>query len=141
MLIIGIGVEAGDLSLKLARHWGYKIKNIPENKATILFAESNFWGRSLAAISASTEPLTYQDFGPLMPNFEKIPYDDLNILEEKFKANPHICAYMMEPIQGEAGVRIPKVLENEYAMKIIASIYELITFLLTFAGRLSQRCT
>ncbi|XP_063976474.1 ornithine aminotransferase, mitochondrial-like [Diachasmimorpha longicaudata] len=101
------GVEGGDLSIKLARHWGYKIKKIPTDKATVLFAENNFWGRSLAAISASTEPLNYKDFGPLVPNFEKIPFDDLKILEEKLKTNPHICAFMVEPIQGEAGVRIP----------------------------------
>lgn len=102
------GVEGGDLALKLARHWAYKIKKIPNNKATILFANNNFWGRSLAAISASTEPLSYTDFGPFMPNFEKIPYDNLDVLEEKLKNNENICAFMVEPIQGEAGVKIPK---------------------------------
>ncbi|KAK0167921.1 hypothetical protein PV327_001774 [Microctonus hyperodae] len=71
------GVEGADLSIKLARRWGYKIKKIPYDKASVIFAEKNFWGRSLAAASASTEPLCYNDFGPLMPNFEKIPYDDL----------------------------------------------------------------
>lgn len=75
----------------------------------MIFAEKNFWGRSLAAASASTEPLCYNDFGPLMPNFEKIPYDNLEVLEKTLKANPYICAFMIEPIQGEAGVRIPRV--------------------------------
>ncbi|KAK0172870.1 hypothetical protein PV328_006137 [Microctonus aethiopoides] len=101
------GVEGADLSIKLARRWGYKIKKIPHDKATVIFAEKNFWGRSLAAASASTEPLCYNDFGPLMPNFEKIPYDDLEVLEKTLKANPYICGFMIEPIQGEAGVRIP----------------------------------
>ncbi|XP_008559382.2 ornithine aminotransferase, mitochondrial isoform X1 [Microplitis demolitor] len=102
------GVEAGDLSVKLARRWGYRNKKIPSNKATVLFAKNNFWGRSIAAASASTEPMCFTDFGPFVPNFEKIPYDDLGALEEALKNNPHVCAFMMEPIQGEAGVKIPQ---------------------------------
>ncbi|CAG5088272.1 Similar to Oat: Ornithine aminotransferase [Cotesia congregata] len=102
------GVEAGDLSIKLARRWGYRVKKIPKDKATVLFAKNNFWGRSIAAASASTEPLCFTDFGPFVPNFEKIPYDDLTALEEALKSNPNVCAFMMEPIQGEAGVKIPK---------------------------------
>ena len=104
-----LGVEAGDTALKMARRWGYRIKKIPDNKATVIFANNNYWGRSLAAISASTNPIFYEDFGPLMPLFDKVPYDDLNALEVKFKSNPNICAFMMEPIQGEAGVIVPKV--------------------------------
>lgn len=95
--------------MKLARRWGYRVKKVENNKATIIFAASNFWGRSIAAISASTEPMSYTDFGPFVPNFEKIPYNDLEALEKKFKENPNICAFMVEPIQGEAGVIIPKV--------------------------------
>ncbi|XP_043684912.1 ornithine aminotransferase, mitochondrial-like [Vespula pensylvanica] len=101
------GVEGGDTALKLARRWGYRIKKIPSQKATIVFAEGNFWGRSLAALSASTDPLCYNDFGPYMPFFDKVPYNDLVALEAKFKENPNICGFMMEPIQGEAGVIIP----------------------------------
>ncbi|KAF7379804.1 hypothetical protein HZH68_016752 [Vespula germanica] len=101
------GVEGGDTALKLARRWGYRIKKIPSQKATIVFAEGNFWGRSLAALSASTDPPCYNDFGPYMPFFDKVPYNDLVALEAKFKENPNICGFMMEPIQGEAGVIIP----------------------------------
>lgn len=93
----------------MARRWAYRVKNVPSDKATILFAKSNFWGRSLAAVSASTDANCYTDFGPHVPNFEKIPYDDLSALEAKLKQDPTICAFMMEPIQGEAGVVIPKV--------------------------------
>lgn len=103
------GVEAGDTALKLARRWGYRVKKIPENKAVVIFANNNYWGRSLAAISASTNPAFYEDFGPVMTQFEKVPYDDLDALEFKFKNNPNICAFMVEPIQGEAGVIVPKV--------------------------------
>lgn len=95
--------------MKLARRWGYRIKKIPSQKATIVFAEGNFWGRSLAALSASTDPPCYNDFGPYMPFFDKVPYNDLVALEAKFKENPNICGFMMEPIQGEAGVIIPDV--------------------------------
>ena len=93
----------------MARRWGYRIKKISKNEATVIFANKNYWGRSLAAISASTNPAFYEDFGPLMPLFDKVPYDDLNALELKFKSNPNICAFMMEPIQGEAGVIVPQV--------------------------------
>lgn len=103
------GVEGGDTAVKLARRWGYRVKKIQSNKATVIFAEKNFWGRSLAALSASTDPNCYTDFGPYVPLFEKIPFNDLVALEKKFQENPNICAFMMEPIQGEAGVVVPKV--------------------------------
>lgn len=106
------GVEAGDTALKLARRWGYRVKRIPENKAVILFANNNYWGRSLAAVSSSTNESFYKDFGPLIPQFENVPYDDLEALELKFRNDPNICAYMMEPIQGESGVIVPKVRKN-----------------------------
>lgn len=85
------------------------MKKIPSDKATIVFAKGNFWGRSLAAVSASTDPNCYADFGPYMPLFEKVPYDDPVALEQKFRENPNICAFMVEPIQGEAGVIVPTV--------------------------------
>ncbi|XP_033215708.1 ornithine aminotransferase, mitochondrial-like isoform X2 [Belonocnema kinseyi] len=109
-LTMNTGVEAGDTALKMARRWGYRIKKIPENKATVIFPNNNYWGRSLAAISASTNAAFYEDFGPLMPLFDKVPFDDLNALERKFNSNPNICAFMMEPIQGEAGVLVPKIM-------------------------------
>ncbi|CAG9857114.1 unnamed protein product [Phyllotreta striolata] len=107
LLPMNTGVEADETACKLARKWGYRKKNIPKNQAVILFAQENFWGRSLAAVSASTDPTSYEDYGPFMPGFKIIPYDDLNALEEALK-DPNVCAYMVEPIQGEAGIRVPK---------------------------------
>lgn len=103
------GVEAGDTAIKVARRWAYRVKKIPPEQATVVFAKGNFWGRSIAALSASTDSNCYTDFGPYVPRFDKVPYNDLNALEEKFKQDPTVCAYMMEPIQGEAGVIIPNV--------------------------------
>lgn len=106
-LPMNTGVEGGDTAVKLARRWGYRIKKVPSDKATVVFAKGNFWGRSLAALSASTDPNCYTDFGPYVPLFEKVPYNDPIALEQKFQENPNICAFMMEPIQGEAGVIVP----------------------------------
>ena len=100
------GVEGGETANKLARKWGYIKKNIPENKARIIFARGNFWGRTLAAISSSDDPVSYQGFGPYMPGYELVPYNDLDALEAEFK-DPNVCAFMVEPIQGEAGVVVP----------------------------------
>ena len=110
MLPMNSGVEACETAVKLARHWAYRVKGIEENKAKIVFVEGNFWGRSLAAISSSTDPLSYKDFGPFMPGYVLIPYNDLNALEEALK-DPDVAAFMFEPIQGEAGVVVP---DDEY---------------------------
>ena len=91
---------------KLARKWGYEVKGIEDNKAKIIFAHGNFWGRTLAAISTSDDPLSYKGFGPYMPGYETIPYNDLAALEESFQ-DKNVCAFMVEPIQGEAGVVVP----------------------------------
>ncbi len=106
VLPMNSGVEGGETSNKLARKWGYLKKGIPENKARILFAKGNFWGRTLAAISSSDDPLSYKDFGPYMPGYDLIPYNDLDALERELK-DPNVCAFMVEPIQGEAGVVVP----------------------------------
>ncbi|KAL5110599.1 Ornithine aminotransferase mitochondrial [Taenia crassiceps] len=106
VLPMNTGVEGGETALKLARKWGYKVKKIPQNEAIIVFAEGNFWGRTLAACSSSTDPSCYSDYGPFMPGFEIVPYDDIPALEEKLR-NPNVAAFMVEPIQGEAGVRVP----------------------------------
>lgn len=106
VLPMNTGVEGGETAIKLARRWGYAVKGIPENQAKVLFAEGNFWGRTLAAISSSTDPSSYKGFGPYMPGFGIVPYDDLQALETAL-ADSNVAAFMVEPIQGEAGVVIP----------------------------------
>lgn len=107
VLPMNTGVEGGETAIKLARRWGYTVKGIAENQAHILFVEGNFWGRTMAAISSSNDPSSYLNFGPFMPGFSLIPYNDLTALENALKANPNITAFMFEPIQGEAGVVVP----------------------------------
>ena len=106
VLPMNTGVEGGETANKLARKWGYMKKGIPENKARIIFVKGNFWGRTLAAISSSDDPSSYMGFGPYMPGYDLIPYNDLNALENELK-DPNVCAFMVEPIQGEAGVIVP----------------------------------
>lgn len=107
VLPMNTGVEGVETALKLARHWGYKVKGIPSNQAKLIFVEGNFHGRTIAAISGSTDPSSYEDFGPYVQGFAKIPYNDLNALEEAFKADPYVAGFIFEPIQGEAGVVVP----------------------------------
>ncbi|OXU25576.1 hypothetical protein TSAR_012416 [Trichomalopsis sarcophagae] len=106
-LPMNTGVEGGETACKLARRWGYDRKGIERYRGKIIFAEGNFWGRSMSAVSSSTDPSSYAGFGPFMPGFEIIPYDDLEALR-KAVADPNVCAFMVEPIQGEAGVVVPK---------------------------------
>ena len=106
VLPMNTGVEGGETAIKLARRWGYAVKGIPENQAKIIFAEGNFWGRTLAAISSSTDPSSFKGFGPYMPGFGIVAYNDLNALEDQLK-DTNVAAFMVEPIQGEAGVVIP----------------------------------
>ena len=106
VLPMNTGVEGGETANKLARKWGYIKKGIKENKARIIFAKGNFWGRTLAAISSSDDPSSYKGFGPYMPGYDLIAYNDLNALENELK-DPNVCAFMVEPIQGEAGVIVP----------------------------------
>uniref|UniRef100_A0A8C2SKR2 Ornithine aminotransferase n=1 Tax=Capra hircus TaxID=9925 RepID=A0A8C2SKR2_CAPHI len=106
VLPMNTGVEAGETACKLARKWGYTVKGIPKYKAKIVFAAGNFWGRTLSAISSSTDPTSYDGFGPFMPGFEIIPYNDLPALERALQ-DPNVAAFMVEPIQGEAGVVVP----------------------------------
>ena len=106
VLPMNTGVEGGETAIKLARRWGYAVKGIPENQAKVIFAEGNFWGRTLAAISSSTDPSSFKGFGPYMPGFGLVPYNDLAALEHVLK-DPNVAAFMVEPTQGEAGVVIP----------------------------------
>jgi len=106
VLPMNTGVEGGETANKLARKWGYMKKGIEENKARIIFAKGNFWGRTLAAISSSDDPSSYEGFGPFMPGYDLIPYNDLEALETELK-DFNVCAFMVEPIQGEAGVLVP----------------------------------
>eukprot|EP00349_Pseudokeronopsis_sp_Brazil_P001590 CAMPEP_0202963482 /NCGR_PEP_ID=MMETSP1396-20130829/7478_1 /ASSEMBLY_ACC=CAM_ASM_000872 /TAXON_ID= /ORGANISM="Pseudokeronopsis sp., Strain Brazil" /LENGTH=424 /DNA_ID=CAMNT_0049684735 /DNA_START=117 /DNA_END=1391 /DNA_ORIENTATION=+ len=106
VLPMNSGVEAGETAVKLSRKWAYLRKGVPENQAKVVFAKNNFWGRSLAAVSSSTDPSSYKGYGPYMPGFEIVPYDDLVALEKAI-SDPNTAAFMVEPIQGEAGVVVP----------------------------------
>ena len=106
VLPMNTGVEGGETANKLARKWGYLKKGIEEDKARIIFAKGNFWGRTLAAISSSDDPSSYKGFGPYMPGYSLIPYNDLEALENELK-DKNVAAFMVEPIQGEAGVVVP----------------------------------
>ena len=106
VLPMNTGVEGGETAIKLARRWGYMNKSIEANKAKVIFARNNFWGRTLAAISSSTDPSSYSQFGPFMPGFDVVDYNDLIQLEAALQ-DKNVAAFMVEPIQGEAGVVIP----------------------------------
>lgn len=106
VLPMNTGVEGGETANKLCRKWAYKVKGVPQNEAIILFAENNFWGRTLAAVSSSSDPVAKNDFGPYLPGYQLIPYNDLEALASALK-NPNVAGFMVEPIQGEAGVVVP----------------------------------
>ena len=109
LLPMNTGVEAGETAIKLARRWGYDVKKIPAGKARVLFASGNFWGRTIAAISTSDDPSSTTGFGPFVPGFTNVPYDDPGALEAELEAHgSEVCAFMVEPIQGEAGVVVPQ---------------------------------
>jgi len=105
-LFMNSGAEAVETAIKLARKWGYMRKGIPDNKAILVVARQNFHGRTTTIISASTDPTARTGFGPFMPGFEWVPYNDLSALEG-ILANPNVCGFLVEPIQGEAGVFVP----------------------------------
>ena len=110
------GVESWELSFKICRRWGYEVKGIPDGKAIIVGATGNFHGRSLAAVSFSDDPDSKQNFGPFVPGIELVPYNNIEALETLFEEKAdHIAAYMVEPIQGEAGVIVP---DDDYFLKV-----------------------
>lgn len=106
VLPMNSGVEAVETALKLARHWGYRVKGIAKDAARIVAAKSNFHGRTINVISFSTDPVAREDFGPFQPGYDVVPYNDLAAVEAAFQ-NPDVCAFLVEPIQGEAGVVVP----------------------------------
>jgi len=106
VLPMNTGVEGGETAIKLTRKWAYEIKGVPRHQAKIIFAKNNFWGRTLAAVSSSTDPESYGNYGPYMPGFEIIPYNNLEALETALQ-DKNVAGFMVEPIQGEAGVVVP----------------------------------
>ncbi|MFA5443369.1 MAG: ornithine--oxo-acid transaminase [Bacteroidales bacterium] len=108
VLPMNSGAEAVETALKLARRWGYEKKNIPENEALIVCCEGNFHGRTITIVSLSSDPDAYGGYGPFTPGFVRIPYNDVPALEKVLKEHgPRIAGFLVEPIQGEAGVFVP----------------------------------
>jgi ornithine--oxo-acid transaminase len=106
VLPMNSGAEADETALKLTRKWAYKVKGIPENQAKIICCENNFHGRTISIISMSTDPDARKDFGPFTPGFITIPYNDISALEKALE-DPNVAGFLVEPIQGEAGVYVP----------------------------------
>jgi ornithine--oxo-acid transaminase len=106
VLPMNSGAEGDETALKLTRKWGYKVKGIPEDQAKIICCQNNFHGRTITVVSMSNDPDARKDFGPFTPGFISIPYNDLVALEEALK-DPNVAGFLVEPIQGEAGVFVP----------------------------------
>ncbi len=106
VLPMNTGVEGGETAVKLARRWAYDVKGVPKYEAKIIVANENFHGRTMMAVSASTDPDSYEGYGPYLPGFIKIPFNDIPALEKALE-EPNVAAFMVEPIQGEAGVFVP----------------------------------
>lgn len=117
-LVMNSGAEAVETAMKLIRKWAYTVKGVAENEAVILFANENFHGRTLSIISASDDPLSTKGFGPYMKGIERVTYNDVTALETALKNNPNIAGFIVEPIQGEAGVVVP----NENYLPDVAEI-------------------
>lgn len=109
VLPMNTGAEADETALKLARRWGYMKKGIPENEAIIVVCDGNFHGRTITIVSMSTDPDSYRAFGPYTPGFVKIQYNDVNALAKVLEEQgARVAAFLVEPIQGEAGVYVPE---------------------------------
>lgn len=106
VLPMNTGAEADETALKLCRKWAYKVKGIAENQAKIVVCDGNFHGRTITIVSMSSDPDSYAGYGPFTPGFIRIPYNDINALEEALK-DPNVAGFLVEPIQGEAGVFVP----------------------------------
>lgn len=114
VLPMNTGAEAVETALKICRRWAYEVKNIPENKAKIIVCENNFHGRTTTIISFSNDPVARENFGPYTDGFIKIPYDDIDALEAALDSDDTIAGFLVEPIQGEAGVYVP---QDDYLVK------------------------
>lgn len=109
LLPMNSGAEAVETGLKLARRWGYDVKGIPEDQGLIVVCDGNFHGRTISIVSMSSDPDAYTGYGPYTPGFINVPYDDLPAMRDAIEAHSErICAVLLEPIRGEAGVRVPK---------------------------------
>ena len=106
VLPMNSGAEADETALKLCRRWGYDVKGIPVDQAKIIVCDNNFHGRTITIVTLSNDPSSYAGFGPFTPGFVRIPYDDIPALEEALK-DPNVAGFLLEPIQGEAGVYVP----------------------------------
>jgi ornithine--oxo-acid transaminase len=139
ILPMNTGVEAGETAVKLARKWAYLVKGVPQNKAKVVFAKNNFWGRSIAAVSSSTDPSSYKDYGPFVPGFEIVPYNDLAALEKSI-SDPNTAAFMVEPIQGEAGVVVPDPVrkKNHFLFHVVFCFYISFRFSVSLSRTISQ---
>ena len=106
VLPMNSGAEADETALKLCRRWGYDVKGIPADQVKIIVCDNNFHGRTITIVTLSNDPSSYAGFGPFTPGFVRIPYDDIPALEEALK-DPNVAGFLLEPIQGEAGVYVP----------------------------------
>lgn len=107
VLPMNTGAEGDETAIKLCRKWAYEKKGIPENQAKIVVCEGNFHGRTITIISMSTDPDSYKGFGPYTPGFEVVPYNDIDALKKALE-DPNVAGFLVEPIQGEAGVYVPE---------------------------------
>ena len=114
-LPMNTGVEAGETAIKLARKWGYEKKKVQPNQAINLFCQNNFWGRTITALSSSSDPKCFTNYGPYTNGIDSIEFNNPLQLEEKLSNNPNIVSFMLEPIQGEAGIIVP---DSNYLKKV-----------------------
>jgi ornithine--oxo-acid transaminase len=106
VLPMNTGVEAFETAMKICRKWAYEVKGVPANEAIVIVAEQNFHGRSMTAVSSSSDPSSYKNFGPYLPGIIKVPYDNIAALEAALQL-PNVAGLVLEPMQGEAGVVVP----------------------------------
>ncbi|NNL16026.1 MAG: ornithine--oxo-acid transaminase [Flavobacteriaceae bacterium] len=116
VLPMNTGAEGVETAMKIVRKWAYKVKGVPQNQAKIIFAKDNFHGRTISVISASNDPEATKDFGPFTPGILSVPYNDIPALEKELE-DPNVAAFIVEPIQGEAGVMVP---DEDYLKKALA---------------------